>query len=83
MFKKEIKKMRIQVNVNDDLVKQIDEYADMMGVSRSALCSTFIGQGVLGYNKSFKIIDDLGQKLGDSMLAAKTIKEVANEITDK
>lgn len=75
--------MKVQVNVSDDLVKQIDEYAETMGISRSALCATFIGQGVLGYNKSFKIIDDLGQKLGDSLLAEKTIKEVANEITEK
>ena len=71
--------MRIQVNVNDDLVKQIDEYAEMMGISRSALCATFIGQGVLGYNKSFKIIDDLRQKLGSSMLAAEMLKEIGKD----
>lgn len=74
--------MKIQVNVSDDLVKQIDEYANMMGISRSALCATFIGQGVLGYNKSFKIIDALGQKLADSMLLEKTIKEVASEVDE-
>lgn len=67
--------MRIQVNVGDDIVKQLDKYAEMMGVSRSALCSIFIGQGILGYNKSFEMIDVLGQKLGESWLAEKAVKE--------
>lgn len=66
--------MRIQVNVGDDIVKQLDKYAEMMGVSRSALCSIFIGQGILGYNKSFEMIDVLGQKLGDTLLAEKALK---------
>lgn len=66
--------MRIQVNVGDDIVKQLDKYAEMMGVSRSALCSIFIGQGILGYNKSFEMIDVLGQKLGDTLMAEKALK---------
>lgn len=41
--------MRVQVNVSDDLVKKIDEYAKIMGVSRSALCSVWIGQIVMCY----------------------------------
>ena len=73
--------MKLQVNVNDDLVKQIDEYAALMGVSRSALCAMFIGQGILTYNKSFKLIDDLGQKIGDNLLAEKAAKEVAKDVS--
>lgn len=73
--------MKLQVNVNDDLVKQIDEYAALMGVSRSALCAMFIGQGILSYNKSFKLINDIGQKIGDNLLAEKAAKEVAKDVS--
>lgn len=72
--------MKLQVNVSDELVTQIDKYAEMMGISRSALCATFIGQGVLGYNKSFQMIDSLGEKLGDSLLAEKALQEVAKDV---
>lgn len=60
--------MRIQVNVSDELVEQIDNYAKMMGVSRSALCSIWIGQGVMGYNKSFQIFSDIGNKITDNLI---------------
>ena len=55
--------MRIQVNVNDEMVKKLDAYAEKMGVSRSALCSVFIGQAVMGYEKSFEVLDKYGEKL--------------------
>jgi len=74
--------MKLQVNVSDELVKQVDMYAGMMGISRSALCATFIGQGVLSYNKSFQAIDNIGQRIGDSLLAEKTLKEVSKEISE-
>lgn len=55
--------MRVQVNVDDEMVKKIDLYAKKMGVTRSALCSVFIGQGIMGYDKSFEILDRYGQSL--------------------
>lgn len=63
--------MRVQVNISDAFVAKIDKYAQAMGVSRSALCSMFIGQGIMGFDKSFQVIDDLGAKLGDSLLTDK------------
>lgn len=63
--------MRIQVNLSDELVKKLDEYSGMMGISRSALCATFIGQGMLGYQKSFEVMDTLGQTLGKNLLEDK------------
>lgn len=68
--------MRIQVNLSDELIESLDKYAQMMGISRSALCATFIGQGVMGYNKSFQVIDLLGDKIGDNLLAEKIAKEL-------
>ena len=32
--------------------------AKEMGISRSALCSVFIGQGVLGFDKAYKMVND-------------------------
>lgn len=57
------KKVKLQVLVSDTLVNEIDKYAEMMGVSRSALCGIFIGQGIMGYNKSFEIAERLGSDL--------------------
>lgn len=62
--------MRVQVNVSDDLVKKIDEYAKVMGVSRSALCSVWIGQCVMGYEQSFSIVQQMGDKLEQSLKEA-------------
>lgn len=55
--------MKVQVNLNDDLVKEIDRYAKMIGVTRSSLCAVYIGQGVLGYQKAFELIDENKDKL--------------------
>ena len=55
--------MRVQVNVSDDLVERIDFYAKKMGTSRSALCSLFIGMGMIGLEKSNTILDNIGDKM--------------------
>lgn len=52
--------MRIQVIASDELVAKVDKYADMMGVSRSALCSVLIGQGIMGYEKGVELFEKLG-----------------------
>lgn len=46
--------MRVQVNVADELVQQLDEYAKAVGLSRSALCGYFIGQGMFSFRKGLK-----------------------------
>lgn len=55
--------MRLQINIADSMVEQIDYYAKEMGVSRSALCATFIGQGVMAYNTSFSVLRDAGEQI--------------------
>lgn len=42
--------LRVQVNLGDEMLRQVDYYAEMMGVSRSALCSVLIGEGILDFN---------------------------------
>lgn len=71
--------MRVQVNLSDEMVTNVDKYAKSMGVSRSALCSMLIGQGIMSYDKSMDILTLLGDKLGDILLVEKTLKEMGND----
>ena len=71
--------MRVQVNLSDEMVSNVDSYARKMGVSRSALCSMLVGQGIMGYDKSMDLMTVLGNKLGESLLAEKSLKEVADD----
>lgn len=48
--------IKVQVTLSEDMVQRVDDYAKSMGISRSALCATFIGQGIMSYDKSFDII---------------------------
>ena len=50
--------MRIQVIMSDDMVKKVDAYASQIGVSRSSLCATLIGQGIMGFDKAYQIVND-------------------------
>lgn len=75
--------MRCQVNLSDEMVERVDWYAKKMGVSRSALCCTLVGQGIMALDKSMDVISAMGDKLGDSLLAEKALQEVANAEKNK
>lgn len=51
--------MRVQVNLSDELVAQIDEYAKAVGLSRSGVCAFFVGQGMFSINKSYEMASNL------------------------
>lgn len=70
--------MRVQINLSDEMVEKVDSYAVKMGVSRSALCSMLVGQGIMGYDRSMDLLSIFGDKLGDSLLAQKALSNVAN-----
>ena len=75
--------MRLQVNVNDKMLEKIDKYCGMMAVSRSALCGMLIGQGLMGFDKSFMLVEDIGNKVSDGLLTAKFAEQLASEIKDE
>lgn len=52
--------MRVQINLNEDLVKKIDEYAAAIGQSRSAVCAVWIGQSVLGIERATQTLENIG-----------------------
>lgn len=60
--------MRVQVNLSDEMVNKVDMYAHKMGVSRSALCSVLIGQGIMNFDTSTDILTAIGQKLSDNLI---------------
>ena len=72
--------MRVQVNLSDEMVERVDAYANMIGVNRSALCAVLVGQGVMAYDKSMDLLSNIGDKVGDSLLAEKTLKEATNDM---
>lgn len=74
--------MKLQVTANDQMVAKLDKYAEMMAVSRSALCAMLIGQGLMGLDKSYGILNDLGERLGDALIAEKAISEMGKETKD-
>lgn len=61
--------MRIQVNVSDEMVKRIDVIASLLGVSRSAMCAVFIGQGVVSYEKASSVTDGTLDSFKASLLS--------------
>lgn len=48
--------MRIQVNLSDEMVAEVDKLAKRYGVTRSGLCSTLIGQGVVSHTEAYGIL---------------------------
>lgn len=55
--------MKVQVNISDDMVARIDEIAKTYGVSRSALCSVFIGQAVASTERAFDAVSEAGKNI--------------------
>lgn len=74
--------MRLQVNANDQMVAKLDKYAEMMAVSRSALCGMLIGQGLMGLDRSCGILNDLGERLGDVLMAEKAMAEMGKDAAE-
>lgn len=63
--------MRIQVNLSDEMVNKVDAYAKQMGVSRSALCTVFVGQGIMNYDNAKDILSNIGATLSENIISEK------------
>lgn len=66
--------MKVQVTMDDDMVKRIDNYAKQMSVSRSAFCSMIIGQGLMSLDKSMLLFEEMAQKYGNEQLTVDDYK---------
>lgn len=67
--------MRVQVNLSNEMVLKVDNYAKIMGVSRSALCSILVGQGIMAFDKSFDVIDMLSEQVSNQLLNYSELKK--------
>ena len=64
--------MRIQVNLSDEMVTEVDKLAKKYGVTRSGLCSTLIGQGVASHTEAFALLKNK-ELLAELLLATDNI----------
>lgn len=53
---------RMQVNVNEEMLQKIDFYCQKLSVGRSALSSMLIGQGLVGLDKAFGLLDGVADE---------------------
>lgn len=56
---------RVVITVSTGMANRIDMYSEKMGVSRSALCGMIIGQGIMGYDKSFDVLEKMGSSISE------------------
>lgn len=54
---------KMQVIISEEMKERLEKYCKITGVSMSAMCNVFIGQGLMAYEKSFDIMDALKSKM--------------------
>lgn len=70
--------MRLQVHINDELLKKIDFYCEKFSVNRSALCAMLIGHSLLAMDNSLMNITEESKGYA-SQLTSKIKKEQKSE----
>lgn len=53
----------MQITASEEMVEKIDKIAKSMGISRSALCAVYIGQGLATYEASLKSLDRMSDDI--------------------
>lgn len=69
------KTMRLQVTVAPEMYEKLTDYANRMGVTRSSLAAVWLGDAILNHDKAYAIIEDLGNRLGDSLVSDEDTKK--------
>ena len=72
------KKVTLQFVVSQKLADRIDYYANYMGMSRSGLCASIIGQGILRYDLGCSKIDTLEYYVLNEISKNRLRKDVFN-----
>lgn len=60
-------KQRITITVSDESVEKLSYYGEKMGMNRSALCAYFVGQGLLGMDKAYSMLDKVASDMSEEM----------------
>ena len=67
--------MRIQINLSDRILKRVDEEAELLGTSRGAMLTTWIGEKINTIDQTRAILKDLS--------SSDTIKDMASFILEQ
>ena len=67
--------MRVQINLNEDLVKKIDDYAAAIGQNRSSVCAIWIGQAALGIETATQTLERMGVDVAKALAEDKRRNE--------
>lgn len=67
--------MRVQINLNEDLVKKIDDYAVAIGQNRSSVCAMWIGQAALGIETATQALERMGVDVAKALAEDKRRNE--------
>lgn len=51
--------MRIQINLSDRILKRVDEEAELLGTSRGAMLTTWIGEKINNIDQTRAILKDI------------------------
>lgn len=76
--------MKVQVIMSEEMVKRVDDYAKSIGVSRSALCAMFIGQGVMGLDRGVDMVENaFNSGRFDDILKSELLKGVTDNVAEE
>lgn len=53
--------MRIQINLSDRILKRVDEEAELLGTSRGAMLTTWIGEKINNIDQTRAIMKDFSK----------------------
>lgn len=54
--------MRLNISVSDEVNEKLNKYSKIMGVPKSSLCTIFIGQGLMSYDKAIEALGLVADK---------------------
>lgn len=58
---------RVNIALSLTLIERLDNIAELLGMTRSQLCTYFIGQGCISYETSLATIGQLGQDIAQQL----------------
>lgn len=61
--------MKVQVNLSEEFVNELDKFAKEMGVSRSSLCAVWLGQQMKSVKTANHLISSMSADLSNEFLA--------------
>jgi len=60
--------MRIQVNLSDEILKEVDSASKRLGLTRSAYIVSLIAQSIDNQKTALKMMQELSHQLSQSMI---------------